>query len=151
MALRGPSLLLLILALVVSSCDLRAILPVGIPLEYTSAGICSGVELTDNNGNITAIARLDPDSPKGIEVKRGQAVRIPDPGAGVTKYNFGRDPASASSQIAADVEWRCLPDKPPVRVQFSYTVGANPQKGLKITENAASPNGFDIVVQDFPK
>lgn len=46
-----------------------------------------------------------------------------------------------------DLTWRCLPNKQPLRVQFTFTYYG--RKLLRITENPASPHGFDIEVVDL--
>lgn len=117
--------------------------------EYTSKGVCSGVELTTNNQKITGISYMYSTEGRtdSVLLTPGQPVRIPDPNPEPrpTYYGLGFDgPVRNSAEV--DLTWRCLPDKSPLRVQFIYYVSQFPKKGLRITENPASPHGFDIEV-----
>lgn len=147
---------LALLSFVISACNLlpSSKLGIGIPVEYVASGVCAGVEITSNNGVVTGIAYDYSKEGKndGVTFVSGQPVRIPEPKPqATTRYAMGTEPASGGQQLAVDVTWKCLTNKQPVSIRFMYTVGGSIEKGLKITENPASPNGFDVVVTDFPR
>ena len=68
--------LFLVLALVLAGCPLSYYLSV-IEVEYTSKGVCSGVELTTSNPEIIEIAYEG--RPDSVKLTPDQPVRIPDP------------------------------------------------------------------------
>lgn len=145
---------LLGLALVLAGCPLVWEHP--LEVEYTSKGVCSGVELTTPNPEVGRIIAdpLDYDHPEnaGVDVIPNQPVRIPDPNRPlppdykprVTRYDIGF--RETFFTVDLDLTWRCLPDREPLRVKFTY--GAGNHKILLITENPDSPHGFDIEVVD---
>lgn len=141
--------LFLILAIILAGCELTLSYYVSVTeVEYTSKGVCSGVELTTNNPKITGIGYMYSTEGRddSVRLTPGQPMRIPDPNPEPrrTKYMLGFDgPVLKSAEV--DLTWRCLPDKQPLRVQFTYYVG----QSLRITENPASAHGFDIEVVDF--
>lgn len=142
-----------LLAVAATSCQLQLSYYVSVTeAEYTSKGVCSGVELTTNNQKITSIGYLYRTEGRADSVRLtpGQPVRIPDPNPEPrrTSYILGFDgPVRNSAEV--DLTWRCLPDKQPLGVQFTYYGGQSTIKGLRITENPASRHGFDIEVVDF--
>lgn len=143
---------LLGLALVLAGCPLGWEFPA--PVEYTSKGVCSGVELTTPNPEVRRIvAYYDyPPGNTGVDVTPNQPVRIPDPNRPlhpdeprVTRYYIAFHEPTITT-VDLDLTWRCLPDKEPVRVKYTY--GSGNDRILLITENPESPHGFDIQVMD---
>ena len=54
----------------------------------------------------------------------------------------------AQNPIEVDLTWRCLPDREQLRMRFTH-YDSQIRKILRITENPASPHGFDIEVVDL--
>jgi hypothetical protein len=129
-----------------------------IPVRYQSGGICSGIELTSHHEDVSGISYDSQKEGKSgrVDLVKDRPARIPDPNPSpqVTWYGMGSGPAYSGQQFVADLTWKCLPDKQPARVRFVYTAGQRGEKGLvhkglQISENAASPHGFDIEVTEF--
>lgn len=146
---------LIVLALVIAGCDLRSLLPIGVPVRYMAAGVCDEVEVTDKNGGIVGISLhrfsgVDyplSDPSQGVVLRKDQPVTIPHPGPTSTGYMLSyRDFVRVGDSFTIDLEWRCLPHKEPLRIRQTFTSGVG--KGFVITENAALPAGLEIVVQD---
>lgn len=145
--------LLLGLAFALAGCQLGYLVP--IVVEYTSKGVCSGVELTTRNPEMVSISVVSTDYSgiRGASLTPNQPVRIPDPNPPLppdyeprlTEYVIYFD-IPVPSSIDADLTWRCLPDKEPLRARFTHSL--NNPKALLITENPDSPHGFDIRVVD---
>lgn len=153
--MRIKLIVLMVLALVIGGCDLRGLLPIGVPVRYMASGVCAGVELTDKNGGIVGISLhrfsgVDyplSDPSQGVVLRRDQPVRIPDPGPTSTGYMLSyRDFVRVGDSFTVDLEWKCLPDKQPLRIQQTFTSGVG--SGFVITENVALPAGLEIVAQD---
>lgn len=141
------------LAVASAACELE--LSYYVPVtqaEYTSNGVCSGVELTNNNEKNRGIGYLyrTEERTDAVVLTPGQPVRIPDPNPQPRKtyYILGFDYSERNS-AEVDLTWRCLPDKQPLRLQFTFYSKQRPLKGLRITENPTSPHGFNIDVVDF--
>lgn len=144
-------LMLTILSVAITGCPLVAN-PVAVPVDYVKAGagVCAGVELTVYQGGIENVF-LDRSASggknEGVFTPQGVPVRLPDPDPGTSRYYLAKSNNSGAVTVALDLAWRCLPDKRPFRVQLN----GSETRGLKITENPASPYGFDVVVQDIPR
>ncbi len=79
----------LILAIILAGCPLSYYVSVT-EAEYTSKGVCSGVELTTSNQKITGIGYLYRTEGRADSVRmvQGQPVRIPDPNPEPRRTNY---------------------------------------------------------------
>lgn len=129
----------------------------GIPVEYIAHDVCAGVQITSNNDVARAIGFDESKEGRNdiVFLRKAQAIRIPDPKPQATTwYRMNTEPnyVYPDQKLSLDLTWKCLPDKEPRTVQFTTsTVGEKIERGLRITENASSPNGFDIAIIDFPR
>jgi len=135
------------LVLVLTACPVLSFeYAPNIPIEYKATGTCLGVELTNNiadgQWSIRYIRRAEPNS---TNLPLGQAVRVPDPNPSpeLTMYAISREQMRVGSRFEVDLTWRCLPDRQPERVQFSYLHASD--LGLVITEDASLASGLRIV------
>ena len=144
--------LFLVLAPVLAGCPLSYYLSV-IEVEYTSKGVCSGVELTTSNPEIAEIMYMYRTEGRADSVllTPGQPVRIPDPNPPNpeprrTNYIiFFHGPVRNPTEVG--LTWRCLPDREPLRMLFTHSDQS--LKKLRITERADSTYGFNIELVDF--
>ena len=144
--------LFLILAPVLAGCPLTDYLT-PIEVEYTSKGVCSGVELTASSPEIEGINYIYAKEGRfnRVPLTPGQPARIPDPNPPNSEPRrtyyaiYFLSPVPTSVDIG--LTWRCLPDKAPLSVQFTH--GIHGFKILRITERADSTYGFDIEIANF--
>ncbi|RIH88214.1 hypothetical protein [Calidithermus roseus] len=112
-------------------------------LIYAPSGVCSALEFTDYSGLVSSITNPSGDE---LRVSKGQPVQLQAKSS--TTYNVGYGPVIATATVELDLEFRCLPDKPPVRGR--YRVNADkPSERLKVSENAATPSGLEIVFETY--
>lgn len=126
-----------------------------IEVEYTSKGVCSGVELTPYSAGVAYIEILDPDRPgdRWEPLTPEGPTRIPDPASPappyceprLTRYRIGLH-VFAPSSLEVELGWRCLPRRGEWRVSFTHSV--NSPKALTIVEDPDSPYGFTVWVVD---
>lgn len=138
--------LLTVLALLLTACPVFSFHNApAIPIEYRAAGVCQGVELTNNNADGRwSIHYMRRPEPHNTNLPSGQAVRVPDPNPSpeLTLYVISRELMRIGSEFEVDLSWRCLPDKQPERVRFTYRWT---REGLVITEDASLASGLRIV------
>ena len=142
------------LSLILTACPLLSYtpaIPPVLPVMYKANGVCQGVMVTnhveDSKWSIGKAA--EPPILEATPLPAGQAVRIPDPQPfpETTRYTIRKHKAeeAVGSKFLVDLTWRCLPDKPPERVQFQKINETSNLEGLVIDEDASLPSGLRIM------
>ena len=138
----------LLLLAVATGCDLRPSILKHAVIRYEPTGVCQKFSIATLTDRGFSLQTAPPDL-KHIGFVRPNLPPLEiDAPTQTTEYSFFVG-GQVETNVPLSLAFRCLPDKPAVRVDFVVPIVDFPSIRVRVRETASKPEGLEITVEQF--